>query len=442
MLPLSARPRRSERFQVSALEARLTPRGWYLTGGIVVMTLVAALLGVEELYALAASSGAVLVSAAVWLRCRSRSHFTALTQVVPERTGAGTGARARLVLANSSQRRPTPLITVSVPLRLHSPWGNESAHEAADLASFVLPGLMPLAQAEVAFELPRLGRGLWAIGPATATISDPLGLTEKRWSGHEETYLVVHPKVPALAVLPLFASTIGVGSARRRVDRQRGEELYVLREYRDGDDVRHIHWRSTARWDRLIVRQDEAQNSYMVHIGLDLRAERQTPESLERALEAAAGIACMVLGQPAGEVRLTTTRGQRWGPGSSKEARYAVLDLLAVASVHHGDAATPLFGGRAELAVLVSPTEEAAQELLARESRGALRAVVVVLTNEAPSGGQPSVTLPTWRAPVPVTIVKAGHDLEGAWAAAVGPLSQGQRFAAWTSTANSSSVLQ
>jgi uncharacterized protein (DUF58 family) len=423
---------------MSPMKGILAPRGWYLVGAIVVMTLVALLFGVEELYALAAASGAALVSSAIWRWRHSRLDLTAVTEVDLHRATGGSVASARFVLANCGPRNVPP-IAVAVPLRRKLPSPGDSAGPAEQSfhapSSFCLPGLAPLSQAEAKFRLPTAMRGLWVIGPAMVTLSDPLGLTEKRWSCAAEKHFVVHPEVRALAVLPQLATATRPGVARYHFPAQRGEELHTLRDYQDGDDLRQVHWRATARWDRLMVRQDEADRGCLVCIGLDLRDDRHTTASLEYAVEAAASIASMVLVQPAGELRLATTLGQRWGPSSGKKARNEVLDLLAVASAHGDQASLPLFGGRAEVAVLVSSTESAAFELLARESTAFLRSVIVVLTSEGPSNGRSVILRQLSVASPPVTIVKAAAGLEAAWAAAVGPEPFAQRVVAWASTA-------
>ena len=208
---------------------------------------------------------------------------------------------------------------------------------------------------------------------------------------------------------------------RRELPAQRGEEFRGVREYQPGDDSRCVHWRSTARWDRLMVRQHEAELGCAVCIVVDLRADHLTPDSLERSLEAAASVACTVLAQNNSEVRLTTSLGETSGLGGGQRARAKVLDLLAAASPHEGGTRGPLFGARGEVAVLVSSTEAAARELLARELMRSWDTVIIVLTNEAPLGGEPNASLGRPQmSSSPATLVRAGHGLEAAWAAAFG----------------------
>jgi uncharacterized protein (DUF58 family) len=421
--------------QMSHMQSRLSWRGWYLAGSIAVMGLFASLFGVEEFYALAAASAAVLFTAALWLRHQNRLDVAAVTEIDFHRVTAGNSASARLVLI-SLGRGHVPCATVDLSLRRRSAGELSDRSEAHELAadapwSFCLPGLEPGGRAGITFKLSTPRRGVWAIGPPTVTVSDPLGLTESFWSGRAEDYLVVHPRVQALAVLPQLATATRPGVATHRFPARRGEELHTLREYREGDDLRQVNWRATARWDRLVVREDEAARGCLVSVGLDLRANCHTPESLERAVEAAASIACMVLAQPVGELRLTTTTGQTWR-GSGKGSRNEILDVLASASLHSEQPSVALFGSQAKVAVLATATERAAVELLARESTAVLRSVVVVLTGEVPSKGQPVVAVRHLAPPLaPVTLIKAGGDLQAAWSAAVGPAPFAQRAVAW-----------
>ena len=121
---------------MSPAGGRLTARGWYVAGGMVLMTLLAALFGIEELYALAASSGAALVSAAVWLKRQSLLDLAEVTEVAPQRTSPGTRARARIVLADSKppghawcyRQRPAPACQRGGPRVQVGPDGGPCPH--------------------------------------------------------------------------------------------------------------------------------------------------------------------------------------------------------------------------------------------------------------------------------------------------------------------------
>ena len=69
-----------------------------------------------------------------------------------------------------------------------------------------------------------------------------------------------------------------------------GEDFYALREYVVGDDLRRVHWPSTARHDDLMVRQDELPWQGRATVLVDVRASTNTAESLELVISAAASI--------------------------------------------------------------------------------------------------------------------------------------------------------
>ena len=65
-----------------------------------------------------------------------------------------------------------------------------------------------------------------------------------------------------------------------------GGEFLNLRDYEPGDDLRHVHWRSTARRGQLMVRQNEARRRTPVLVMLDVRPGGHDRASFERAVEA------------------------------------------------------------------------------------------------------------------------------------------------------------
>lgn len=418
-------------------QARLTERGWYALSSLVLMVVLGALFGVEELYALASACGAVLITAAGWLAYWGHCGLTETTTIraIPLRSSPAGKVVARFSLANTRRRR-TAAAVVSVALNRVGPSGSLLMPGAARAVSFALPRLASGAHAEVAVEIPPLERGIWRAGPLVGHILDPLVLAEKRWAGVSSAVFVVHPKMQVLDFLPPLASARTLGAVRKTFRAQGGDEVHGVREYHDGDDERRIHWRATARWDRLMVREDEGGGECRVCLGVDLRASCQTEEVLDRSLEAAASIASAVLARRGNTLRLTTTDGQICGPGSGPVARSATLDVMAAASRHRSAPVAPLLGGPADLAVLVSPTSSAADELLAHERVGSLCPLLLVLTYEAPLEGEPAAALRRGQfSPAPVIVVKAGLGLRRPWALAVRNILPATRAGRWPPTA-------
>ena len=108
-----------------------------------------------------------------------------------------------------------------------------------------------------------------------------------------------------------------------------GDDFYALRPYVVGDDLRRIHWPSTARHDELLVRQQEQPWQGRTTVLLDVRRAAHDAASLETAVSAAASV---VSANSARRdlVRLLTTDGADSGFGSGTAHLQALLEHLAV----------------------------------------------------------------------------------------------------------------
>jgi uncharacterized protein (DUF58 family) len=110
-----------------------------------------------------------------------------------------------------------------------------------------------------------------------------------------------------------------------------GLDFFGLREYEVGDDLRRVHWRSTARTGELMLRQDEMPWESRSTILLDTRPSTHSGESFERAVEIAASLAT-ALCRGRRQVRFLTTGGV--DIRSSGVDRYTqIMEYLAGASV-------------------------------------------------------------------------------------------------------------
>ena len=179
-----------------------------------------------------------------------------------------------------------------------------------------------------------LKRGVFAVGPATLWASDPVALFDFRSQGAAASEVVVRPRPAVLSDLPLGGDPLFHG---RRASRQRAEDgvdFHSTREYHPGDDLRRIHWKSTARRDIFTVLEFERTYSGGVTVVLDLAPQAEVGAgqhtTLEYAIKAAAGIAQQVLsrGGAFGLVaRGAVDRSLRVAGGMSQMGR--VLDALA-----------------------------------------------------------------------------------------------------------------
>lgn len=187
-------------------------------------------------------------------------------------------------------------------------------------------------------------RGLYAIGPALVTLRDPLGLASRlAHTGNTDT-LIVYPAVETLSGLPgAFGQNVAIDAQRPRHGQRGGEDFYTLREYQQGDDLRRIHWPSSARRDRLMIRQLETPWQARSLIMLDVRAGSYPDAgAFEAAVSGAASVTRHLVDHgfdaelwSGGPTVDLTARGEGYAVAMERLARVQpepVVDLSVVAS--------------------------------------------------------------------------------------------------------------
>ena len=229
--------------------------------------------GLVELRLVAVTCLGVLLAAVPWLLLPTR--VDADLRLRPPRTTAGEAVEAALTATN---RGALPLWQPLVRL----PVG------PGHLGTDAVAGPRASERAEVVVD--DLARGVLPVGPPTAVRSDPLGLLHRpvRWGEARELFVR-----PAMVVVP----TLGAGRVRdlegTPSDRVSMSDLafHALREYVPGDDLRHVHWRSSARAGELLVRQyhDTRRNHATVVVDAD-PAAYPTLEGFELAASVAASL--------------------------------------------------------------------------------------------------------------------------------------------------------
>jgi len=158
---------------------------------------------------------------------------------------------------------------------------------------------------------------------------DPFALARVRKLAGGATPLLVYPRIEQL-ILPrdLGARRSLSVSPLRQPTAATGEDFYTLREYVEGDDLRKIHWPSTAKRQRYMIRQEETPWHNRATIVLDDRASAYEGEAFERAVEGAASL--VDLYHRSGYT-FRLTGAHHAGSGSSRGAnhRSTCLDHLA-----------------------------------------------------------------------------------------------------------------
>jgi uncharacterized protein (DUF58 family) len=155
-------------------------------------------------------------------------------------------------------------------------------------------------------------RGRYPVGPLVIRLTDPFGLCELNRSFPSVDRLTVIPQVVALPTVRLAGEYAGTGDSRARSVAVHGEDDAATREYRRGDDLRRVHWRSTARTGELMVRREEQPWESRATVVLDTRLFAHRGEgptaSFEWAVSAAASIS-MYLRHAGYKLRLVAGSG-------------------------------------------------------------------------------------------------------------------------------------
>jgi uncharacterized protein (DUF58 family) len=309
---------------------RLTTRGRAVLSAGVTAAGCSLLLGQRDLLRVGVLLAAVPLLAVMALG-RSRYRLSCNRQLEPVRVQVGVTARVVLEVANvSTSRCGLVLAEEQVPYVLGS------------RPRFVLPGLEPGERRAISYPVRSDVRGRYPIGPLTLTMTDPFGMGEHRRAFSVRDELVVTPTVVPLPAINLSGDWNGTGDTRPRAFSAAGEDDVTTREYRHGDDLRRVHWRSTARRGDLMVRREEQPWQSRATLVLDRRRSAHrgdgTTSTFEWAVSAIASLAVhlagrgysirMVDGSPADR-----TTGIPWADGHSglpaTDAAGAVLDVLA-----------------------------------------------------------------------------------------------------------------
>ena len=135
-------------------------------------------------------------------------------------------------------------------------------------------------------------RGVYRVGPASITVRDPFALAESGGVAGKADRLVVYPTVDDLEGLPIVrGQDPTVNTSRANFSQTGGEDFFTLREYQQGDDLRRVHWPSSAKRDELMIRQLEMPWQSRALIVLDPRREMYpSPDAFEHAVRGAASV--------------------------------------------------------------------------------------------------------------------------------------------------------
>ncbi len=220
-------------------------------------------------------------------------------------------------------------------------------------------------------------------------VGDPFGLVEVRRSATAVDSVVVVPVVEPLPRFSLGSAWSGSGEASGRSLASTGDDDSAVREYRRGDDLRRVHWRTTARTGEMMVRREEQPWQSRAALLLDSRSAAHRGAGPTSSWERAVGLAASVGTHLAGDgyaLRAVTDDGSDLAAAEAELAAPQLLDALSAISAGGGSALTPGLrrlvggtGGRAGVLVAVlGALSDDDVEALAR-GRGAATGVALLL---------------------------------------------------------------
>jgi uncharacterized protein (DUF58 family) len=378
----------------------MTRRGRAVLGLGLVVYFAAWVFGSRALYPVATGLVLAVVLALAWVRLSARpphvSRHGAIRNVIE-----GDDVRIDLVVEARSPVSPPTLVAHERPGRL-----------AERRVELYRAGRRRFAGG---FELREVPRGRYAFDTVRLTIEDPFGLARASLVQGERQALVVYPRLVSLTRLFSEGRAQPQDGRRLLLRRPTGYELHGVREYVEGESLRNVHWRSTARRGRLMVKELEDAPSDEVAVLLDGDELGAAGESFEVAVRAAGSIlrahvrrgrrCSLVVNSATRKVQSVASEGE-WHralevlAGAEPTARIRAFALL---QLDGGVVARSL-----ELVVVTSRVDVPLADRLVQRTLSRRGTSLVYV--EATPGPEPQL-LRLQSAGIPVAVVRPGDDL-------------------------------
>jgi len=251
-------------------------------------------------------------------------------EIQPPRVPKGSPAIAFLTFANRGRR--------SVPVSVATqPFGGQRVRT-------VIPKLRGGERGTRAYRLPTTRRGIFDVAPVEVTRRDAFELfrLSRRYGQVERIW--VYPRVLPLRRLPTGQLRYLEGPSSDTS--QHGSiTFHRLRDYVAGDDLRLVHWRSSARAGHLLVKHNVDTSQPHTVVLLDLRPSLYTEESFEQAVDAAASV-IVSSGASKAPVELRLTDGTVLGGARVREVTPLIDHLTGVQADPKGSLREPLLALR------------------------------------------------------------------------------------------------
>ncbi|RYC11062.1 DUF58 domain-containing protein [Nocardioides zhouii] len=309
----------SWRQRAAGLGGFVTPLGWIALLSLALAVVVGLDRSWSELTAVATALGVALLAALAWVM--GKTAYDVDIALDSERVQVGDDALGRLLIRNRGSRSLLPT-SIELPV-------------ARAVASFDLPALGRHDEHEELFAVPTRRRGVIPVGPVVSVRADPLHLLRRAQRWTEQVELFVHPRT--LVIDSGHAGFLKDVEGVTTQDLSSSDvSFHALRDYVPGDDRRAIHWKTTARTGKFMVRVfEETRRSHLLLL-LSLRPEDySTSDDFEMAVSSVASLGLQCLREDR-DLSVVTQAGHLRFPSGR-----GLLDELSRVELVPGSAAVP-----------------------------------------------------------------------------------------------------
>ncbi len=262
----------------------LTKRGWFALGLTALLYILADVLQLRALYTIfAAMSLCILIS---YLQVRITPSRLFFSRSIARRTlieGEEVSAELRVRVGGRISGVPIGIDDYSPP---------EVEVFGINVSSIVPGGIIS------SYRIRPTRRGIYELGPSMVKVSDIFGFLEMVHQLGETDIITVYPRYEATNLPGLDTSTGAIGTTTAE-SKGTSPDFLRIREYQPGDEVKVIHWKSSAKRGKLMVRELEREEARSANIVMDCR-QRSYPagdEAFETAVRIAASLAVSILNE-------------------------------------------------------------------------------------------------------------------------------------------------
>nr|WP_273400248.1 DUF58 domain-containing protein [Bifidobacterium indicum] len=296
------------------VRSMVTPLGWGLALIALVAGLGLALTGWAELLAFVLSSLALIAAGMVM----SMGNLGCKAEVDLDRTHLSVGQESELsIILTNPGRRSTRSGRVGILV------GPEPSH-------LPVPALSPGQSVHLHLNLQARHRGAISLGPVTVEAGDPFGVIRRHRVLSAGNQLYVHPRT--IGLNPITAGLqrdLEGQTTSGTVDDDM--EFHALRPYEPGDDIKRVHWLSTAKTGSMMVRQYEPTLRTDTVLWMDTDpSSYSSAEEFELAVSifASLGARCLLDGRALAAMIPTNLAGNHTGTDRDRQMSNRRVGLL------------------------------------------------------------------------------------------------------------------